>query len=501
MATSTLKEKLHSALATSASTMAFSLMGMSSAVGDMLPDPADRPLIEGPVAGTPVLQANGFDLAKVGYQQGEYFISGKARSFVNTEPLQRDGKWAVKVADDAAFKTRIVVFRPIDAARFNGTVVFEWLNVSGGTDAAADWISTHTELIRKGYAWVGVSAQKAGIDGGGINMAGLKVYLKALNPKRYESLLHPGDSFSFDMFSQTARAVLEPKDVDPLGGLRAKYALAAGESQSAFFLTTYVNAIAPVTKVFDGYFIHSRGSSSAKLSQSPQTEIEMPTAVLVRDDLNTPVMMMQTETDLFLLGSHASRQPDSRNFRLWEIAGTAHADIYMLKGSADLGNDPNVAAVVSIAAPQPGIIECSRPINSGPQHFVAKAAFAALDNWVRNGVSPSHADRLEVTDEPATLKRDKFGNALGGIRTPYVDAPIATLSGYGQDANSTRLCSLFGSTVLFDRDMLAKLYPDHATYVTAVAESVDRAVANGFLLQPDGELIKAWSEASDIGKP
>lgn len=30
-------------------------------------------------------------------------------------------------------------------------------------------------------------------------------------------------------------------------------------------------------------------------------------------------------------------------------------------------------------------------------------------------------------------------------------------------------------------------------------ESVDSAVINGFLLQPDGELIKAWAQASDIG--
>ena len=386
------------------------------------------------------------------------------------------------------------MFRPIDANKFNGTVVFEWLNVSGGTDAAADWISTHTELIRKGYTWVGVSAQRAGIEGGGLNMTGMKVFLKALNPKRYDSLVHPGDSFSFDMFSQVAQAVLKPQGVDPLGGLRVQYKLAVGESQSAFFLTTYVNAIAPVTNLFDGYMIHSRGGGSAKLSQSPQAEIETPKVVLVRDDLDKPVITFQTETDLFLLGSYASRQPDSNNFRLWEMAGTAHADIYMLKGSADLGNDPNVAAVVQVAAPQKGIIECSKAINSGPQHFGAKAALAALERWVRSGAAPTQANRLEVSGTPPALTLDEHGNARGGIRTPYVDAPIATLSGYGQDPNVSRLCSLFGTTVLFDRDKLAKLYPDHAAYVAVVAKSVDDAVAKGFLLQPDGELIKAWAQ-------
>ena len=135
-----------------------------------------KPVVEGPIQGTPSLQASGFDLAKAGYEQGEYFISGTAHGFLSSKPLQSDGKWQVKRANEAQFKTRIVVYRPQDAAKFNGTVVFEWLNVSGGSDAAPDWVSSHTELIRQGYAWVGVSAQKAGIDGGGLNLSRLKVY-------------------------------------------------------------------------------------------------------------------------------------------------------------------------------------------------------------------------------------------------------------------------------------------------------------------------------------
>jgi hypothetical protein len=117
---------------------------------------------------------------------------------------------------------------------------------------------------------------------------------------------------------------------------------------------------------------------------------------------------------------------------------------------------------------------------------------------VRSGVAPTHAERLEVGGNPPALLRDRVGNVLGGIRTPYVDVPIATLSGYGQGASGP--CSMFGSTELFDRESLARLYPDHAAYVSAVNKSVASAVANGFLLKPDGELIKAWADASSIGK-
>ena len=54
--------------------------------------------------------------------------------------------------------------RPVRRRDFNGTVVVEWLNVSGGADAAPDWIHMHDELIREGYAWVGVSAQAVGLN-------------------------------------------------------------------------------------------------------------------------------------------------------------------------------------------------------------------------------------------------------------------------------------------------------------------------------------------------
>ena len=58
----------------------------------------------------------------------------------------------------------MVVYRPSDPKKFNGTVVVEWLNVSGGLDADPDWTQTHNELIRDGFAWVGVSAQAQGVN-------------------------------------------------------------------------------------------------------------------------------------------------------------------------------------------------------------------------------------------------------------------------------------------------------------------------------------------------
>jgi hypothetical protein len=456
------------------------------------------------VEGPPILFGTTFfDLAKLGYQQREYFISGNANSYTSAAPLQTDGKWSVQEADSAAFKTRIVVYSPIDSTKFNGTVIFEWLNVSGGAEAGTDWIGAHTELMANGYTWIGVSAQKGGIDGGGINYAGLKLPLKVLNPVRYESLLHPGDKYAYDIFSQVAQITLNPPaDIKPLEGLGVERVIASGESQSADFLMTYINAIATERKLFDGYFVHSRLHGSAGLD--PQTtgsyiDFSSRSPVYVRDDLNVPVMMVQAESDLFVLGSYADRQADSANFRLWEIAGTGHADTYISStGLFDQGADLGVVSIVTSTYAVPVLVNCDKPINSGPQHFVVKAALVALDKWIRDGVAPANAPRLQTAGMPAAIVRDGVGNALGGIRTPAVDAPIATLSGEGQTGGV--FCGLFGTTEKFSKAQLAGLYADHETYVSAVSVSVDEAVSGGFLLQGDGDLINAWARSSTIGK-
>jgi hypothetical protein len=460
--------------------------------------------IEGPISGTPVmLGSTFFSLAKVGYEESEYFVSGTANSYTSAEPLTSDGKWTVQVADQAAFKTRILVYRPIDSSKFNGTVIVEWLNVSGGTEAASEWIMAHNELIRKGYVWVGVSAQKAGIDGGGIDLTGLSLPLKKIAPKRYATLVHPGDQYSYDMYTQAAEAVVHPGSINPLGDLHVKRALAVGESQSADFMMAYVNAIAPNEQLFDGYFIHSRVHGSAGLMpqwSGSTVDFSSRSPVQVRDDLDVPVMMVQTETDLFILDSYTDLQPDSKNFRLWEIAGTSHADRYVSSiGLFDRSDYVSAAAVKEDYYAVPVLAKCSTPINSGPQHYVVSAALAALDRWVRFGIPPRQVDRLEVDAQGSSIVRDSFGIAKGGVRTPYVDVPIATLSGEGQAAGNL-FCSLFGSTQLFDASELSGLYSSHKDYLSKFDASVRTAVGNGFLLQPDAERIKAWARRSNIGR-
>lgn len=453
--------------------------------------PVPNPVLSAPPdAGSISLLAQNFDLADVGYEQAEYFLEGTATAFRNLGELGADGFWAVEPGEQAFYRTRIVVYRPSDPADFSGDVLVEWLNVTAGFETPPSFGTGQLEMRRGGAAWVGVSAQLVGIEGSDRGLP-LPLYLKAVNPARYGSLVHPGDSFSYDMFSQVAQAIRSPVGIDPLDGLRAERLIAYGESQSAGRLTTYVNAIHPLYNTFDGYMIHSRGDGSAALAQSPQVAIPAPDTVRVRTDLNAPVMIFETETDVVLLGYRQARQDDTDMLRTWEVAGTAHGDYYtFISGRDDAVGDPVFASVVEENSIL-GFITCDRPMNNGPQHYVFNAAVRALNAWAAGGPPPPQSPRLQVNDAGTDYVYDDLGNARGGIRTPYVDAPSAILRGEENSGNS--FCFLFGTTMLFDAAQMASLYGDEAGYVAAVTEAADAAVQAGFLLQEDADAIVSWA--------
>ena len=192
-------------------------------------------------------------------------------------------------------------------------------------------------------------------------------------------------------------------------------------------------------------------------------------------------------------------EPDSDHYRLWEVPGNAHFDAYGVdKGPYDKGDDPGVATVIetteSIA---PGLIECPVAINDGPGHWVVKAALRALDTWIRTGKPAPTAERIPRGADGSDVVRDEFDNAVGGIRTPYVDAPVATFNGGGQPPTS--FCPAFGTTALFDEATLSTLYPTRESYINAIDGATDSAVEKGFILPEDGELIKAQARLSGIG--
>jgi hypothetical protein len=468
--------------------------------------------VQGPIPGA-ALPAT-YDLSLSGYVEEEFFLAGTAHSFELVGERGEDGRWTATPAGTAPFKTRILVRRPAEAIRFSGTVYVEWLNVSGNTDAGPDWMYLHREIVRRGAAWIGLSAQKVGIDGGGMSFVP-DASLKKLNPDRYGSLIHPGDAFSYDIFTRAARALGggDGDDGDatgPLGSLRPERLLAIGESQSAAFLVTYINAIDPLERVFDGYFVHGRPAAGAALDgfrliprDGGELDVDavrrQQAAERIRPDARTPVLVLQSETDVVGLGGGRPGQPDGDHLRLWEVAGAAHADSYLLLAAqSDTGalTAAEMARLIGTTV-LPAPMNTDVPINSGPQqHYVGQAGLRALERWVDEGHAPPRADRLQV--EGDGFKTDEHGIALGGVRTPWVDVPVAVLSGLGQ--SGAGFAFLFGTTRPFDAAALAGLYPGgRDEYLVRFGAALDQAIGAGFLLQEDRKEIEELAAASFPG--
>ena len=347
------------------------------------------------------------------------------------------------LGDEADYRTRVIVRRP-PPEDFSGTVVVEWLNVSA-IESSPDWAYLSEEIGREGHAYVGVSAQAQGVMGGetllevdvdeeAAEEAGASTDtsgLKNIDPERYGTLVHPGDAYAFDIYSQVGRAITE-RPAEVLGGLVPKQVIAVGESQSAGFLSTVVNAVHPLDPVYDGFLIHSRGANPAPLEgeyrrSSDEDDDEddggaefTEGGVRLRTDLDEPVLIFETETDLTLLGYANARQDDTDRVRTWEVAGTAHSDGHMMRSILGGPRDPSSG----------DLLGCTEPINVGPHHEVLQAGLHHLVGWAAGGDAPPEAERIELEDgDEVVIARDEHQIAIGGVRTPLVDVPVAAPTG------------------------------------------------------------------------
>jgi hypothetical protein len=488
-------------------------------------DPVPTPTLSTPPPGT-----RGFpfpntlrDLDQFGYIQDELFIEGTARSYVPVNPLAgiTDGRWdATPTGPTASYKSRLLIRRPVDPADFNGTVIVEWLNVSAGFDSDGfDSVNEPTdELLREGYAYVGVSAQ-TGANGAATNF--LKFFW---DPARYGTLSHPGDSYSYDIYSQGAMAILEPPSGQPapLGNLTSgiRKLIAWGGSQSAARLFVYYNAVHPTVGLFDGFNPFIAGNAAlAPLSQAPLPVVTVPTGAgaVLRSDVQTPVLWQNSESEFISSARGLHSQPDSKYYRLWEHAGMSHANRQGVEYSIQRLTANGIPVTIFPPCGDP-------PINDTEPNPAWRAMVAAMNRWVNFGVPPAKMPRAQLSIPadpalPATIVRDPAtGLAKGGIRMPDVAVPTRTLSGVRPPAVLQQFpnCVLFGTSDPWNGDSdawdgnpdldvsptpepsLSALYQTEGKYVAGVTLSSLRLALQGLLRPRDVVLIIQDATTVDI---
>ncbi|HEY7334688.1 MAG TPA: alpha/beta hydrolase domain-containing protein [Bryobacteraceae bacterium] len=432
------------------------------------------------------------DLAARGYTEEEFIVSGTA----NVYDWAANGSLTVKTPK-APYADRILVRHPSARQRFSGTVVVELMNNARRFDWPMMWGYAHDYFIEHGDAWVGIT------------LPGAVQGLKKFNPTRYQavSFANPGapcatggknaapdqeEGLRWDLFSQVAAALKSGAPGSPLAGFKVERVFMTTQAGD---IVTYINAIhshatlANGKPAYDGYLIKNP-SGAARISQcAANPGRDDPRRVVT--PVNVPIVAVVAQGEV--IGNLASRRPDSDDpngrYRLYEIAGVAHIEKYPYSALPSFADQVAAVGAAQGTPEWPFNAKCNPdvPLGNDPLlKYSYDAAFLNLDQWVRKGTEPPKADRIQVKDGAIVL--DEYGNGMGGVRSPFVDAPVAT---YFTTSPGPGTCAELGHTANFNAAQLKKLYPDAKSYSSKVAQSINQMAKERFLTEPDAKRLKA----------
>jgi hypothetical protein len=423
-----------------------------------------NPIVTGPIQGG--IRGGAYNRSRFplthGYVEEEYFFQGVARAADGTT---------------APYKSRILVRRPTDPSHFNGSVILDWDNVTVPDDTDVGWLPMHNTIMDRGFVYVAVAAQELSIEKS-------PIALKQYDPVRYGSLSHPGDNYSFDIFSQAAEAVIEkvqPNDTSPdaegvvLGDLLPEVTrrIAIGASQSGSRLHDYIDSWAKAAGVFEGFM----------------PELADPTGV---DRTVAPTLWLNSQNE----GKATTVPPDSDLFRFWEMAGSAHAphDYSQYQNSGYVYHETN--GNVDIYDRDEGTAwgyqykpgDCQ--LNVYEPGYEYSAALVTIDDWVRTGNAPPVDPSTRFDRTGGTLHYDDLSNIVGGVRSPIIDVPIAKYyAGVpptgGSPCSQTGSLPLVGGTEMMTAAELAAKYPTSQAYADAFEQQIETNLDRGWLL-PEG---------------
>jgi hypothetical protein len=281
--------------------------------------------------------------------------------------------------------------------------------------------------------------------------------------------------------------------------------LLTGYSQTGGYVVTYVNLIRPLPDaqgIYDGYLIGDGDGLPIPLNQCTAPIVPGDPRFVVQP---RPEPVISVASQVMVTGMGAYR-PDSNTptdrYRRYEIAGASHLNMRALS----LLPKPEDMMRAGIMKPPPSCTEFGTyGVTDFPFEYFMRGAFANLDAWVRSNAAPPKGSRIAVEPPPegakptgppiVKVKVDKYDNAVGGVRSPYVDVPTGTYNANStpadpKDPAAGLFCSLVGYKVPFDKDLLMKLYPTHKKYVKKVNKQVKKLVKARLITASDGQRIK-----------
>ena len=356
-------------------------------------------------------------------------------------------------ANGAPYRTRIVVRKPSDNSRFSGIVLAESMHPSGNA-----WMFhfTHTYTMSSGHIGVEIVTSDP-------------AQFVEFNETRYRELrIQPGQVN--EIIAQVGALLRSSQPGNPLNGLRLRKMILAGTSASAGVLINYLPAhmayrLSDMKPIYDAFLPTSNGTNIRQI--------------------DVPMIQVPTTTEASR-GNVPTRQDGDApgdQFRVYEFPGMPHLD----------------TRDVEAFRPNP----CKYPITLFPMSAYMSVALHHLVEWVDKGTVPPHAERILVdrntANDGSLIALDEHGNPKGGIRSPYVDVPVAKY-GFPNEAAvpptpntmpwvSRRtsqgiddLCRLTGYQITMAGSDLKKMYGTKDQFVAKVRARVDELTRQGWSL-------------------
>ena len=393
-------------------------------------------------------------LIPFGYVEEEYFLSGEV--------------------DGRPYSTSLLVRKPGDASRFSGHVAVETIHAAG---AIPYWGSGREVWMRGGHGWVAVASQRSALEG----------HVKRANPTRYASLDIPDsgepdnpmagmtankqDEISQAILTQIGALLKGNPQNGPFNGMEVQYLTLGGSSQTGGTTLRYIQQSHAHARMPDGKAIYD--------GYLPMEAF--PTTPLPRVDAAIMHPVTEGDIDVFSsFGAYAlrddSEEPDDR-YRHYQLAGAPHV---VTRGVTD------PVAVFSTLA------DSIRPGETLSQFPNAEFFTAFVSNfvaWVMQDVTPPTAPRIEMAK--GEIVRDEFGNAVGGLRSPYVDTPTVRYIASAPTAEGENFFRrLIGLQEPIPQDRLRARYGSRADYLQRFGEGIDRLTVDHWLQPADAQRLK-----------
>jgi Alpha/beta hydrolase domain len=462
-------------------------------------------------------------MAKHDYVEEEYFLSGTA----NTYDWTGKGHRVKLIAGPGKYVTRILVRRPRDAAKFGGNVEVTVLNASLGVDFGGP--TDFARMVKQGDVWIGITTKaltanalkkfdpvryapldwsnQAPADKRCARPSMIPTYM--IGPKdQVAELMKSGPAGSFpesedglvwDILGQLGQLLKSDARSAILPGFKKPMVFMTGVSQSSIYIRTFIAGFhdrfhtADGKPVYDGY-LGVVGPAMAAINQcAGDVALDDPKQKLVRPSV--PFISISSEGEIWQARYTWQKDAMTRKGGIvsYEVAGASH----------QAREVPGLVPDTLSFAPVPDMIKAGMIIPKGalalgdlpagtqPNDYIwqplIRGAYYNLQLWAKSGTLPPRAPRIAL-DANLEIQRDANGNALGGLRMPYIDAPLAGHWGY---MTPYGMGGVRGYKRPFSPDTFSTLYPSNASYVGKFEAATDKLMAGRWILAEDAEAMKA----------